>query len=52
MNYEEIKNMLWDKFCNYSMELDGEQRTDYYAGATVMLEWMIMEFKLEELMKE
>ena len=43
-----LKNKLWDKFCNYSLELDGEQPSDYYGGATVMLEWMIVEYKLDK----
>lgn len=47
----EFTEKLWDKFCNYSMELDGEQGSEYYGGATVMLEWLIGEFKLDEKAK-
>ena len=44
----ELKERLWDKFCNYSLELDGKQTSDYYGGATVMLEWLIGELWLDE----
>ncbi len=43
-----LKDRLWDKFCNYSLELDGEQPSDYYDGATTMLEWLIGELSLDE----
>jgi len=44
----EITEKLWDKFCNYSLELDGQQMDDYYKGATTMLEWLIGELRLDE----
>ena len=35
----ELKERLWDEFCNYSLELDGNQVSDYYGGATVTKEY-------------
>lgn len=41
---QKLTDVLWDKFCNYSKEYGGEMCSDYYHGATTMMEWMLMEF--------
>jgi len=44
----ELSKKLWDKFCNYDLEMHGERERYYYEGAANMLEWLIDEYKLEE----
>jgi len=38
---------LWKKWRVYADEYDGEREGAYYDGASVMLDWLIMEFRFD-----